>query len=286
MEEKELVSVVIPSYNRAHCLEEAARSVLAQTYKNLELIIVDDGSTDDTPAVAQRLCQDARVRYIRQENAGACAARNHGVALAKGTYIAFHDSDDTWHPDKLEKQLQAMQAYHPDIVICQMNQNRADGTVTVYPKRIRAGFVSSRDDLFGIGTQTILARREVLAAVPFRPEMPRYQDLEWIYRALQQFTLYCVAEPLVEYTIGADSISKSSERMYQALVLLQQWHPKLRQSFPLLALHIMRNLWGGWQQARRQNPAESKKYLALMRSYWPGLGPCLRCLGRLKGGAA
>ncbi len=85
-----LVSVIIPAYNRASTVQKAVESVLAQSYDHLEVLLIDDGSTDETAAVVQSI-QDPRLRYIYQQNAGACAARNHGVSLAKGEYIAFHD---------------------------------------------------------------------------------------------------------------------------------------------------------------------------------------------------
>ena len=99
-----MVSVIIPTYNRAHVLPRAIESVLKQTYTELELIVVDDASTDDTAAVMTAIT-DPRVRYVRKEHGGAAAARNRGIAEAKGEFIAFQDSDDVWHSDKLEKQL-------------------------------------------------------------------------------------------------------------------------------------------------------------------------------------
>lgn len=97
MKELPLVSVVVPCYNRAAVLEQSVRSVLAQSYAELELILVDDGSTDRTRQVVEKI-KDARLRYVYQQNAGACAARNYGAALARGEYIAFHDSDDVCTP--------------------------------------------------------------------------------------------------------------------------------------------------------------------------------------------
>jgi len=277
MKELPLVSVVIPCYNRAAVLEKAVRSVLEQSYTALELILVDDGSTDQTRQVVEGI-KDSRLRYVDQQNAGACAARNHGAALAKGKYIAFHDSDDIWHPDKLEKQMRVMEEKHPDIVVCKMKRFDADGSTVLYPKRIGEGFVSAKDDLFGIGTQTILARREVLEAEQFFSEMPRYQDLEWIYRVLHRFTIYCMEEPMVDYYIGADSISRGTDKMYEAFVLLQKRCPDLRTTFPALSLHITRDLLAGWKEMRQKQPAESGKYLKLARYYFPGVGPCIRSL--------
>ncbi|NLI80064.1 MAG: glycosyltransferase family 2 protein [Deltaproteobacteria bacterium] len=98
-----LVSVIIPTYNRSRLCRQAAESVLSQTYPKVEILIVDDGSQDDTRDVVSML--DDRVHYIRQDNAGVSAARNRGLLAAKGEYIAFLDSDDLWLPWKLEAQV-------------------------------------------------------------------------------------------------------------------------------------------------------------------------------------
>ena len=99
-----MISVIIPVYNREKTVKKAIDSVLAQTWKDMEIIVIDDGSTDKSAEVIKSI-KDARIKYIYQKNAGACAARNHGLDLATGDIIAFHDSDDVWHKDKLEKQL-------------------------------------------------------------------------------------------------------------------------------------------------------------------------------------
>jgi glycosyltransferase involved in cell wall biosynthesis len=102
------VSVVIPTYNAASLLPEAVESVLAQTYRDLEIVVVDDGSTDRTPQVMADYGDP--VRYIRKENEGSASARNRGIRAARGEYIAFLDADDRWRPTKLEKQMRAHRA--------------------------------------------------------------------------------------------------------------------------------------------------------------------------------
>ncbi len=110
-----LVSVVVPTYNRAYCLPRTVDSALAQTHPSVEVIIVDDGSTDDTSdLVAARYGDDARVRLIRRTNGGVSAARNTGLGDARGDYVALLDSDDVWEPWKLELQLACMRA-RPDV---------------------------------------------------------------------------------------------------------------------------------------------------------------------------
>lgn len=114
-----LISVIIPTYNRAHLVCDAIESVLAQTYSHYEIIVVDDGSTDGTGELLRKRYGD-RIRYEWQENQGESVARNRGIALARGEYIAFLDSDDLWLPEKLEKQIAYLKA-HPEVsaVFCQ-----------------------------------------------------------------------------------------------------------------------------------------------------------------------
>jgi glycosyltransferase involved in cell wall biosynthesis len=106
-----VVSVIVPTFNRAYCLADTLRTVLAQTHRDFELIVVDDGSTDGTEAMLREQVQDTRLKYIRQNNAGVSAARNTGMRESQGKYIAFCDSDDLWHPSKLEMQVAAMEKF-------------------------------------------------------------------------------------------------------------------------------------------------------------------------------
>ena len=109
------VSIIIPTYNREQLLGRAIKSVLAQTYQDFELIIVDDGSTDNTERLVKSFNSE-KTRYIRhRKNKGPAAARNTGIRSAKGDYIAFQDSDDEWMPEKLEKQMRAFTTAPPEV---------------------------------------------------------------------------------------------------------------------------------------------------------------------------
>lgn len=108
MKHMPLVSVIIPVYNCEHYLSEAIESVLAQTYQPIEIIVVDDGSTDGSAEVVKRF--SSWVQYIFQARSGAGSARNYGIALAQGSYLAFLDADDLWAEDKLEQQMAAFEA--------------------------------------------------------------------------------------------------------------------------------------------------------------------------------
>lgn len=132
---RDLVSVIVPAYNRAHLIVATLESALAQTYTPLEIIVVDDGSSDGTPEVVQRF--GAPVRYVRQSNAGVAAARNRGFAEGRGEFIALLDSDDIWLPWKLEAQVAVLRS-HPDIGMVWTDMSAIDGDGNVlYDRYIR-----------------------------------------------------------------------------------------------------------------------------------------------------
>jgi len=114
---KPLVSVIIPTYNSAGHISGCIRSVLAQTWENIEIIVIDDGSTDNTPELAERYTYHG-VRVVRQFNEGACNARNTGILLSRGKYLQFLDADDLLSADKIESQVQALEANQDSIAVC------------------------------------------------------------------------------------------------------------------------------------------------------------------------
>ena len=117
------VSVILPTFNRSHVLIRSIRSVLNQTYQNFELIIVDDGSTDNTEKLVNSLSDD-RIKYTRHnKNKGVAVARNTGIRLAGGHFIALQDDDDEWYPEKLEKQIMAYTTASPEVGVVWTNSN-------------------------------------------------------------------------------------------------------------------------------------------------------------------
>ena len=105
------ISAVIPLYNKADTIERAVRSVRAQTYPCLEIIIVNDGSTDNVDAVLRHICEQGDVKVVTQANAGVSAARNAGAGVARGEYVALLDADDYWYPNHLERMAAAIRKY-------------------------------------------------------------------------------------------------------------------------------------------------------------------------------
>ena len=269
-ENRPLVSVVIPTYNRAHVLKRAVDSVLAQTYENIEVIIVDDGSTDNTGEVVASMT-DRRIGYILRENAGACSARNAGASVSKGEYIAFQDSDDIWHADKLEKQMKVMLEKNPDVVVCRLVL-KVDGEAKYpVPKRVGEGYVTLKNDFFGLGTQTVLVKKDVFQKEMFDPSMPRLQELEWLLRLIDGgHTVYCVGEGLADYEIGSDSISGNPEKLFRALSMLIEKYPWMRTYSPLMSMHACKDLVENRKRAREYG-VDMREYGKLIRRWFPGV---------------
>lgn len=138
MVKQPLVSVVIPTYNRGYCLQRCLDSVLSQSYQKTEVVLIDDGSEDDTEELVKRLFHsDSRIRYVYQRNQGVSVARNHGLRLARGEFVALLDSDDVWIPWKLELQL-AVMAHLPEVGMVWTDMEAVDQTGTVCdPKYLR-----------------------------------------------------------------------------------------------------------------------------------------------------
>lgn len=254
-EREEMISVVIPTYNREETVRRAIMSVLNQTFRDIEVILVDDGSTDNTRAIVQKIV-DSRIRYVYQDNAGACVARNRGIELARGEYIAFHDSDDVWHEDKLEKQIRALLASKADLIFCKLVKYNADGTVAYKPDKCKEGIVDPIENLFGIGTQTLLGRRKVFEEFKFDKDFPRFQEFELLYRAAQKYSIYCLDEGLVDYFVGSDSISYNPRRLYLACELLLQKHPQLVKKYPIMGARMAQYLLAN---ALKEKDRESKR---------------------------
>jgi glycosyltransferase involved in cell wall biosynthesis len=205
-QESPLISVIIPTYNRAGCIERAVNSVLAQTYTNLEVIVVDDGSEDNTESVVASM-PDGRVRYVKQDaNRGAAAARNAGVRHAEGELIAFQDSDDYWYPDKLEKQMNYWEK-HPEYSMIY-------GT---YIRRLGNGHISfavpgdcERETLEGnifeylildnsIGAPTMILKKEAFMEVGgFDETMSCLEDWDFAVKFALKYSIGFVEEPVMD----------------------------------------------------------------------------------------
>jgi len=231
-EKNPTVSVIIPTYNRAHLIGRAIQSVLNQTYQDFEIIIVDDGSTDNTEEVIKEYQeQDKRIRYIRHEkNKGGSAARNTGIKLTRGEYIAFQDSDDEWLPEKLEKQMKVFENPPPKVGVVYTGFWRIENNKKIY---IPFSWVKQKEGnihkelLKGnfVTTQSIVARKECFKkAGMFDEKLPRFQDWELVIRLSKYYDFKCIDEPLLISYYTLDSISANNEGYIKALKLILSKH--------------------------------------------------------------
>ena len=212
------VSVIIPSYNSARYLADAVDSVLSQSFRDLEVLVIDDGSTDDTATVARRYRRP--VRYLRQENQGVAVARNRGIAESLGRYIAFLDADDTWLPAKLEAQLEAL-GKNPGYRACYTAFTVVSSQlapIQVSRSNRRAGTLEDlllRGNVIG-SICTVLCERSLLeSAGGFDPSLSQCADWDmWTRLAVFTEFLY-VDRPLVTYRQHTANMSRNAALLEQ-----------------------------------------------------------------------
>jgi len=213
-----VISVVLPAYNRRNTVRKAVESVLNQTERDIECIVVDDASTDDTAGVLTEI-SDSRLRIIRlTENSGACHARNVGVQAAKGEYIAFQDSDDCFHPDKLERQLAFLRETGADVVFCGMNRICGQ-QMEVFPAYVPDKCINRIDLLEAnlASTQCIFGKAEAFRNTPFDEDMPRLQDWALMLELAKKYIVRGEATPLVDVYVQPDSLSNQPKKLFPAL---------------------------------------------------------------------
>lgn len=225
-----LVSVIIPTYNQATFLQEALLSLLEQSYSNLEVVIMDDGSTDSTPAVCQTfMTQDQRIRYFRQTNRGPSAARNQAIIHSTGSYLCLLDSDDRMEPNKIELQLQIF-ADDPsiDVVYTALYLIDAAG------KRIgeiRSQSFSPADFLAHMffrnvipNPNTIMIKRECLIHHPYNEHFKHAEDYELMLRLAHLYRFKYLDTPLTSYRRHASNLSNDLDAHRQSeLKVLQSY---------------------------------------------------------------
>ena len=219
-----LVSVIIPTYNRGYCLCEAIDSVLAQTYTNIEIIVVDDGSTDSTEEILKKYGPE--IQYLWQENQGVSSARNLGIRAAKGEWIAFLDSDDEWLPNKLERQLEELRkcsglvAHATNSLLIHSGRELSLFALRGKPDFARDGCVIIRPliTVFSMQffTPSIIARKSaLLKAGLFDVSMTLYEDLDCLARVVLLGPLGVTNEKLTIVKRKGDTVESLSSQHVQ-----------------------------------------------------------------------
>lgn len=220
-----LVSVVVPAFNAEATLGETLRSVAAQDYPRLEILIVDDGSTDGTARIAADFCAaEPRARLLRKENGGVASARNHGIAHARGDFVAPVDADDVWHPAKISRQVEAAAAAPepPGFVYCWFRDTDEEGRVwRDGPPLAVEGRALQRlacINFVGNGSAPLFSRKALLAVGGYDERLREFgaggcEDLLVQLQLARRFPVAFVPQYLVGYRLMPGSMSSEPERM-------------------------------------------------------------------------
>ena len=218
----DLVSIITPSYQTASFIAETIESVLAQTYTNWEMIIVDDCSTDATDEVVAPYLGDSRIRYLKNEkNSGAAVSRNRALREAKGRWIAFLDSDDLWSPKKLEKQIAFMEENHYAFSYTKYEEigenSKSLGAYVSGPKRITK---FGMHQYCWVGCLTVMYDRKVAGLVQIQDIRKNNDYAMWI-EVCKKADCYLLNEQLAKYRKRSGSISR------HGIMTMIGWHYKL-----------------------------------------------------------
>lgn len=200
------VSIIIPNYNYAKYIAETIDSVLAQTYPNFEVIVVDDGSKDDSLKILEKYA--GQIKVIKQQNQGVSRARNNGAANSAGEYLAFLDADDVWLPAKLERQMQRFfEDSEVGLVHCSMKFIDIEGKITGESRKGKEGWVAEEllklkeGVVIGAGSTAVVKRALFDKIKGFDHRLTTAADWEFCYRIARDNKIAFVSEPLVLYRI-------------------------------------------------------------------------------------
>ncbi len=234
-----LVSIVIPAYNAATYLPEVIQSVIDQSYRNWELLVIDDGSKDNTAEVVNEFCKrDKRVRLISKENGGVSVARNLGAQLANGELVAFLDSDDLWLEDKLLTHVNYMSS-HPQVGVSfsRVELIESDGKTTNKLTDNITDTIQPQDLFYSnptVTTSNLVIRKSVFEDLHGFDESMQYnEDIDLLFRlAIQNhWHIEGIDQVLVQYRLHTSGLSSTLKKMEEGWVILMQ---KARQEAPAL----------------------------------------------------
>jgi len=272
MLEDTLVSVVIPVYNGERFLARTISSVLAQTYQFIEIIIVDNGSTDRTPSMAEAaVASDKRVRLIRVEKPGVATARNVGILQSQGKFIAPLDADDLWHPNKIASQLSLMQASSREVgvVYCwSIDIDENDFVIPpIVPKSTASGVVTvelAKGNILGNASSPLIKRSCIDAVGGYDMNLQPPGAHDWkLYLALSEICEFAVIpEYLVGYRRWTASMSGDVTAMSQSVELVERW---LSEKWPNLPDEVGRQRKYCMSSYLAQQALKNKQFVSAFR---------------------
>jgi glycosyltransferase involved in cell wall biosynthesis len=298
------ISVVIPAFNAAFTLDETLRGARSQTCSEIEIIVVDDGSTDATAEIAQaHAARDGRMRVHVQENSGVAAARNTGAAMAKADWVAFLDADDLWAPTKLAKQLASVARLGPSCALSYTRFSLIDERGEILLEDV-GGDVEGHTlealylgNFIGNGSSPLVSREALLETGGFNTDLRSRgaqgcEDYELYLRLAGRWTYALVAEPLTGYRVASNNMSSDIRRMYRSFAMVsretERRHPHLRRTLKQGRMRYLQHLL---HAARSRKPSvatlqAAARLLAMSPRHFVGtllllsrphaLGPALR----------
>ncbi|MEW5806018.1 MAG: glycosyltransferase [Acidobacteriota bacterium] len=303
------VSVIIPAYNSERYIEEALESALAQTFPGIEIIVVDDGSTDGTASILKKY--EGRIRYFFQENRGLAAARNSGIKLASGSYLAFLDADDLFLPEKIALQKNFLDA-HPEAAMVFSDFEYFGGSLLRHPipDSFKRGEGDPFIDLFlfnCIAIPTILTRKESFDEIGlFDEELMAVEDYDFYLRLARKKRIGFIDRVLARVRLHPENMSRDAELMceYELRVMDKaiQRNPELRKDhyslikektsiiffesgYKLFLAHEMEKARGKFIMAMKNNPLRFKPFIYFFSSFMsPGAIRMTRKVKRLFAG--
>jgi glycosyltransferase involved in cell wall biosynthesis len=255
---EQTVAVIIPMYNGAATIDETLASVCKQTHTNLDIVVVDDGSTDNGASRCQEWCaKDSRVRLVRQENAGVAAARNHGARATDAALLAFVDADDLWAPEKIEAQIQVLeQLGSADALVWSWFVHIDENGTPDQPRPWEEGDdepleMLSRVYALGNASSMLMSRRVFEESGGFDSSLRArgYQgceDVSFVLRAAASFPLKVVKRHLVGYRVSDEAMSANTYKMWRSWELVV---PEFFKSHPQYMAEVERQrsrMQEGW----------------------------------------
>lgn len=274
-----LVSVIIPTYNGSRFIRETIQSVIGQTYPKIEIIVIDDGSTDNTPDIVKSI-NDPRLIHIRQANSGVSMARNHGIDISHGDYIAFLDHDDVWLPHKLERQLQLFKedpniamVYSDTFIIDENNSiiNTYSHKIKFYRGKIFKELFLS---LFITILTVVMKKSAFLELGPFLP-YNTCEDYDLFLKCASKYPIDYIDEPLAKFRVHESNYSKNYEvEVNECIKIYDSWRTQGNingyNMEELISKAITNTYYNAFKNAirRRKDYKGAMKYFLLLFYSW------------------
>lgn len=228
------ISVIMPAFNAAQHIRQSIQSVLAQTFDDWDLIVVDDGSTDETAIVAGSF-SDPRIHCVGRENGGQAAARNTGIVSTHGEFVAFLDADDLWLPEKLDRQLEIARRTSADVVYCDGyvffdggDEERSDFFAVVPGLKDGSTMTPLLYQYNRVATLSAMVKRQVIESIGLFDESRLFQNCEdyelWLRLARAGHTFYGMPEKLMRYRRHQSSTTHRDSRMLRPMIEVMKKH--------------------------------------------------------------